>query len=148
MLQYTQWNIDRLIWLPPLLFDIIGGPGGKENILGVTFTFVWNGPDGNPSDIDNNGKDDTAFREVYYNNYFLWADSVPGYADAETIILHENGHSLSIGHFGKLFKTDANGKFHFAPRVVMNAGYTGPMHEIKGTDKASFCSIWASWPNN
>ena len=50
-------------------------------------------------------------------------------------------------HFGKLFRTDANGKLHFTPRAVMNAGYTGIQQQIGKTDNAGHCSNWANWPN-
>ena len=41
--------------------------------------------------------------------------------DIETVALHEAGHGLSQGHFGKAFRTVKNGKLHFSPRAVMNA---------------------------
>ena len=34
----------------------------------------------------------------------------------ETVTMHENGHALELGHFGKIFGTDANRKVYFAPR--------------------------------
>jgi hypothetical protein len=158
---YVQWlagmggipgwlaDITQAGWLPGLFFDIIGGTGGSDEILGVTFTYVWiNLNTGEPTDIDNNGKEDVAFREIYYNNKFLWSIN-PTWPeiDIETVVLHETGHGLSQYHFGKLFQTDANGKFHFAPRAVMNAGYTGVQRELSGTDNGGHCSIWAAWPN-
>ncbi|MBV6641009.1 MAG: hypothetical protein KI791_09830 [Cyclobacteriaceae bacterium] len=124
--------------------DAIYGPG--SNVLGVTFTFIWLDDDGNPSDIDNNGKDDVAFRDIYYNDEYSWA--IGNNIDVETVVLHEAGHGLSQAHFGKLFQTESNGKFHFAPRAVMNAGYTGIQTSIKRTDRAGHCSNWSSWPNN
>ncbi len=62
--------------------------------------------------------------------------------------MHEAGHGLSQGHFGKLIQTNSNGLFHFAPKAVMNAGYTGPQKTLAGTDNAGYCGNWASWPNN
>lgn len=35
--------------------------------IAATFTFVWIDEDENPTDIDNNGLDDTAFSETYYD---------------------------------------------------------------------------------
>lgn len=126
------------------------GPG--SGVLGVTFTFVWGDydSDGNfiPSDIDNNGKDDVAFRDIYYNDEFSWAVDGQNHIDVETVALHEAGHGLSQGHFGKLFQGGANGKFHFAPRAVMNAGYTGIQRTIGKTDNGGHCSNWGQWPNN
>jgi len=134
-------------WLPGSFFDAIGGPGASDYILGATFTFIWIDSDtGEPTDIDNNNKSDVAFREVYYNNQFPWGIGTGWPIDVETIVLHESGHGVSLGHFGKLFSTDANGKFHFAPLAVMNAGYTQVQHGLKATDIASFCSVWAHWP--
>ncbi len=124
--------------------DAVYGPG--SSVLGVTFTFIWLDDDGNPTDVDNNGKDDVAFRDIYYNDEFSWA--IGSNIDVETVALHETGHGLSQAHFGKLFLTESNGKFHFAPRAVMNAGYTGIQTAIGRTDRAGHCSNWSMWPNN
>jgi hypothetical protein len=133
-------------WLAGAFFDAALGSGASNNVLGVTFTFVWVDEEGEYTDLDNNRKLDVAFREVYYNNEFPWGIGTSYPIDVETIVLHESGHGVSIGHFGKLFRTDANGKFHFAPLAVMNAGYTQVQQDLKATDIASFCSIWAHWP--
>jgi len=135
-------------WLPGQFFEVIGGPGASDFIIGATFTFIWIYTEtGEPTDIDNNGKDDVAFREIYYNNKFSWGIDTYWPVDVESIVLHETGHGLSQDHFGKLFETEANGKLHFAPRAVMNAGYSGIQQEVAGTDKSGHCSIWAAWPN-
>ncbi len=143
------WLADYTLagWLPGGFFDAIGGPGASDLIIGVTFTFVWVDESGNPTDINNDHKADVAFRETYFNNKFLWGINTNNPIDIETVVLHEAGHGLSQGHFGELFQTDANGMFHFAPRSVMNAGYTGVQQVLTGTDVAGHCSIWASWPN-
>ncbi len=143
------WDADYTLagWLPGKFFDEIGGPGASNFILGVTFTFVWVDQSGNPTDIDNNHKLDVAFRETYFNNAFPWGINTDFPIDVESVALHEAGHGLSLGHFGKLFQTDANGKLHFAPMAVMNAGYSGVQQVLAGTDNGAFCSIWASWPN-
>jgi hypothetical protein len=101
---------------------------------------------GAPTDIDNNGKLDVAFREILYNDAFTW--NVNGNIDIETVALHESGHGLSQGHFGKAFRTESNGKIHFAPLAVMNAAYSGVQQGLAGTDNGGHCSIWGSWPNN
>jgi hypothetical protein len=132
-------------WLPPGFFDAIV-PGGSNFILGVTFTFIFLDP---PSgdDIDGDGRLDTALREIYYNNNFPWATNGANF-DVETVALHEAGHGLSQGHFGKIFRTLKNGKLHFAPLAVMNAAYSQVQQALTGTDNGGHCSIWAAWPNN
>lgn len=123
-------------------------PGGilAPNTIAVTFTFVWIDAFGNLTDLDGNGKADVAFREILYNDAFNW--QIDANIDVETVALHEAGHGLSQGHFGKAFATSSNGKLHFAPRAVMNAGYSGLQQTIDQTDNAGHCSIWGTWPNN
>ncbi len=82
----------------------------------------------------------------FYIDAFLWADGAR--YDVETIALHEAGHGLSQGHFGKAFVTDSNNVLHFSPRAVMNAAYSGIQTQIGKTDNAGHCSNWNSWPNN
>jgi hypothetical protein len=132
-------DITHAGWLPANVLP--------PNVIGVTFTFIFIDPaTGAPTDIDNNGKADVAFREILYNDRFVW--SINGNIDVQTVALHESGHGLSQGHFGKAFGTDANGKIHFAPLAVMNAAYSGVQQDLKGTDNGGHCSIWGSWPNN
>ena len=133
----------------PDFFNAIFGP--NNNVLGVTFTFTWNYNDV-PTDIDQNGKEDTALSEIYINEGYNWKD-LPndvrgnGIFDFETVVLHEVGHGLSQGHFGTAFATK-NGSIHFAPYALMNAGYTIGNRNILETDKSGHCSIWANWPVN
>ena len=129
--------------LPGAFFDAIA-PGGGSFILGVTFTATW------LEDINNDGKGDVAIKEVYYNDGFDWQDRVATGSgiDFETVALHETGHALSQAHFGKVSRTESNGKFHFSPRAVMNAGYSGTNRVIEKTDEAGHCSNWGNWPNN
>jgi hypothetical protein len=128
-------------WLPAEFFDNVA-PDGSTFILGVTFTIIFTDEAGNPVDTDNNGKVDVAWREIYYNDAFTWKDGA--HYDVETIALHEAGHGLSQGHFGKAFGTKSG--VHFAPRAVMNAAYSGIQTEIRATDNGGHCSNWASWP--
>ncbi len=116
-------------------------------LIAATCTFIFIDASGNPTDIDNNGKVDAALREIYYTFNFAWGINTNFPIDVETVVLHETGHGLSQAHFGKLFRTDANGKLHFTPRAVMNAGYTGIQQQIGKTDNAGHCSNWANWPN-
>jgi hypothetical protein len=132
-------------WLPAAFFDLIA-PDGSDFILAVTFTIIFTDDDGNPVDTDNNGKWDVAWREIYYNDAFEWADG--DHYDVETIALHEAGHGLSQAHFGQAFRSDSNDKLHFAPRAVMNAAYSGIQTEINESDNGGHCSNWSSWPSN
>lgn len=132
-------------WLPAGFFDLLA-PDGSEFILGVTFTIVYTDEEGNPTDIDSNGKGDVAFREIYYNDTFTWR--IGAHYDVETIALHEAGHGLSQGHFGQAFADAGKGGLHFAPRAVMNAAYSGIQTTINQTDNAGHCSNWANWNNN
>lgn len=146
---YPGWYADvtQAGWQPPIFFELVE-PGGSEYILAVTYTYWWVSG-GVPTDMDGNGKNDTAFAEVYYNNAFQWGIDVtyPSY-DIETVALHEMGHGLSQDHFGGAFRTLPNGMLHFNPRAVMNSANSGIQQELTGTDIAGHCSIWASWPNN
>jgi hypothetical protein len=144
---FPSADITHAGWLPGDFFDAALAPGASDVVLGATFTFVFFDGSGNPTDIDNNGKMDIAFTETYYNNKFQWGINTSIPYDVESIVLHETGHALGLGHFGTLFLTDPNGKFHFAPRDVMNAGYTGVQQDVKGTGKGAFCSVWGGWPD-
>ena len=142
---FAVWaDLTHCGWLDGAFFEILE-PGGSGFILGVTFTLVWVDSNG-PTDIDNNRKLDVAFREIYFNDDFPWADG--DHYDIETVALHEAGHGLSQGHFGKAFITPKNGKIHFSPRAVMNASYSGIQTGILKTDNAGHCSIWANWLQN
>ena len=132
-------------WMGADFFDILA-PGGSEFILGATFTIVFQDENGNLIDTDNNRKFDVAWREIYYNDNFLWNDGST--YDVETIALHEAGHGLSQGHFGKAFVDAGQFRLHFSPRAVMNAAYSGVQTQIQKTDQAGHCSNWAEWPRN
>ncbi len=129
--------------LPKAFFDLVDVNGGNF-ILGVTFTLTY------IEDINQDGKGDVAIKEVYYNDAFNWQDVVAtgSGVDFQTVALHEVGHALSQAHFGKVTRTEANGKVHFSPRALMNAGYSGVNRVVEKTDKAGFCSNWSNWPNN
>ena len=140
-----QADITHAGWLPRQFFDALT-PNGSSFILGVTFTFIFTEDDGTPTDIDRDGNADVAFREIYYNRRFAWTADLALAAnniDIESVVTHESGHALGLGHFGKVF-LDNNGILKFAPRAVMNAVYASPFRELAGTDDASYCSVWAS----
>jgi hypothetical protein len=136
-------------WQPPGFFNAIAGPDG-DFILGITFTFYYVDGAGNPTDIDRNGKPDAALAEIYYNAGWYFGDRAANSIDFFSILAHETGHGLSLGHFGKLFVTKhdaADGisvsDVKFAPFALMNAAYVFP-NQIQGTDNSQFCQIWAS----
>lgn len=133
-------------WLPRAFFEAVGGPGGGRGILAFSVTFIFLSAPGVPSDINGDNYLDTALNEVYYNDTFgdrrddragnPWGIDVnlPG-IDVETVALHENGHSLGIGHFGP------------PPAAVMNPVYAGINQEPDTIDHAGMCTVWSSWPN-
>jgi hypothetical protein len=131
----------------------VTNPCGSVFVLGVTFTDVFVDEDGTPTDINHDGKLDVAFREIFYNNSDPDANGatipwrIDAHPDVETTALHEFGHGLSQAHFGKVFSTDSNGKVHFAPLAIMNAGTDRVSQRLLGTDVGGHCSIWADWPN-
>jgi len=136
----------------PFVFADVQHAGWRDinfagGILGVTFTFIFVDGGGNPTDVDGDGRIDTAFREIYYDPSFSWADDGVTNVDVETVALHEAGHGLSQAHFGFVF-IDENGDLKFAPKAVMNAVYVDPQRTLLGTDDAGHCSLWADWPNN
>jgi len=132
-------------WLPRAFFEAVGGPGGGRGILAFSVTFIFVDGAGNPTDINGDNRLDSALNEVYYNDNFgnpagdragnPWGIDIllPG-IDVETVALHENGHSLGIGHFGP------------PPAAVMNPVYAGIRHSPLAVDSAGMCSIFSSWP--
>ncbi|MGQ0639742.1 MAG: hypothetical protein ACT4P6_03080 [Gemmatimonadaceae bacterium] len=136
----------------PFVFADVQHAGWRDinfagGILGVTFTFVFVDGGGVPTDIDGNGVADAAFREIYYDPSFSWANNGVANIDVQSVAVHEAGHGLSQGHFGKVwFKND--GSLKASPRAVMNALYAGPFRDLAGSDNGGHCSNWASWPNN
>jgi hypothetical protein len=133
-------------WLPRAFFEAVGGPGGGRGILAFSVTFIFIDPaTGDPTDVNGDNRLDTALNEVYYNDNFgdpagdragnPWGIDValPG-IDVETVALHENGHSLGLGHFGP------------PPAAVLNPVYAGMRQSPLAIDHAGMCSIWSSWP--
>lgn len=68
--------------------------------------------------------------------------------DIETVALHESGHGLSQGHFGKGFLTPSNNVVHLTSNSVLAASYTGPKTSLRGPDIGGHCASWGSWPHN
>lgn len=145
-------DICEVGFLPGAIFNaVLEDPEASQFVLGVTFTFVFlDAPldqGGVPTDINNDGFDDVALKEVWYNDDFLWTTDPNGPGvDIETVALHENGHALGFGHFGKISVTNKNNKLHVSPRAVMNAIILGTQRDLLGTDKASYNSVYGNWP--
>jgi hypothetical protein len=144
-------------WQPAEFFEAIT-PGGSDAILGITFTFTYVDDQGTPdesddvpTDINGDGRTDTALAEIYYNPTFVYTTrGAPQSIDFYSVITHETGHSLSMAHFGKVFitkKDAADGlqisDIKYAPQALMNAVYVTGRNEIEGSDNASFCQVWA-----
>lgn len=112
------------------------------NTLAFSVTFTFTG-----TDINGDNYLDTALNEVYFNDAWGNPATPDGRAnfpwnigglpipniDVETVGLHENGHSLGLGHF--------NG-----PVAVMNASYAGPRVDPLPVDHAGMCAVYGSWP--
>lgn len=133
-------------WLPKAFFAIFDGTGNNILAFSVTFIFV-SVPGFVPTDINGDNYLDTALNEVYYNNTFgdpanpvragnPWGINIalPG-IDVQTVALHENGHSLEVGHFGP------------PPAAVMNPVYAGIRQSPFPVDLAGMNAVWQSWPN-
>ncbi|MDO1447179.1 hypothetical protein Q0590_12995 [Rhodocytophaga aerolata] len=135
-------------FIPFEAFEGVFGPADAPFVLAVCWTLTFVDENGQPLDADRDGYVDTALKEVWYNDGFAWSNTGAGNTiDVQTVALHENGHALEMGHFGKIFETSANGKLHFAPRTVMNASYSGVQRQLDGSALGAHCSIFGSWPN-
>lgn len=138
-------------WQHPNFFTAFAGSAGN-NIIGVTFSFWFVDQNGDPTDINGDGKLDTGLAEIYYNTRFAWGNTQAlNVVDTYSITTHETGHAFGLAHFGKVFvtKRDAsNGisisDIKYAPKALMNAVYVTGRSEIAGTDNSSFCMIWGS----
>src|SRR2546428_840349 len=83
---------------PPAFCDFLFLGGGSSS-LAVSFVCV-NVPF---TDINDDKKIDLTFAEIYYNNHYQWGiNAEPPIADVQTVALHEAGHGLAHGHFGKI----------------------------------------------
>jgi hypothetical protein len=143
-------------WLPREYFDCLSpipdedGNTGGDFILGVTWTFTFVDGAGRPVDRNGDGYADTAFREQYYNEVFPWVTTGATFlgplVDIESIIVHENGHALDLGHFGgppPPLRLHPNGRI-FSPEAIMNPGYAGGEKRVlRPIDEAGIRILYA-----
>lgn len=141
-------DVSLIGFLPSYIFDAVFG---SPNVLGVAFSFVFIDANGNPIKTTR-GKEDKAFTEVWFNDGFTWSNGpAPGAIDIESVVLHEFGHTLNLGHFGILQSFTKNGqtKLVYQPVNTMNAFYIGESRNFLGpNDKGNYCEAWGSWPWN
>ena len=135
-------------FLPASFFRQIFADG--DNVLGVTYLFAFYDPlTGRPTDVDHNGKLDTFWTEIYFNDLRYWGDATaPGIDpylvfDLETIASHEAGHAFGLGHFGRLFQNNAG--FFVSGYNVMSDFYIGPHRQLNGINTGAFCGIYGPW---
>ena len=149
-------DINDVGFVPGELFDLIFGAGASQFTVGVTVTFTFIqtdaagvpilDPNGNPipTDVDRDGRDDTAFKEVWFNDALAYSTTgAPGTIDIESAALHEHGHALELGHYGKIVGDLKTGKLHVSPRAVMNAILIDTQRAPLGTDNAALCGAYA-----
>jgi hypothetical protein len=107
--------------------DTIFGP----DTLAFSVTFIFVDGNGVPTDMDGDGRLDTAHNEIYFNPAFDWTlDTEAAGTDIETTALHELGHSLGLGHIGT------------PPEGVMNPVYGGVRRELYPIDHAAICVLY------
>jgi hypothetical protein len=122
----------------PFAGDIVvgGSPDSLQSLFGpdtiaFSVTFIFVDGSGAPTDVDGDGRLDTAHNEIYLNPSLDWTLDSDGVGfDLETTALHELGHALGLGHFGA------------PPESVMNPVYAGVRRELFAIDHAAVCILY------
>jgi hypothetical protein len=133
-------------FLPYTLFRQIYGPHG-DDILGVTYQFSFY-ENGQPTDIDHDGKLDGFWSEIYFNDLYYWGDSkATGFdpfsvADLGSVGLHESGHAFGLNHWGRIFEN--RGGLKYASSNIMTQRYQID-RSVSGEAAGTFCDIYANW---
>ena len=133
-------------FLPYTVFRFIFG---NDNILGVTYQFAFTDSNGQPTDIDHNGKPDAFWTEIYFNDGYYWGDADAAGFDPNAVLdmtavgLHESGHAFGLGHLGTEFEN--HGGFHISAFNIMTQYYLPGIRRIDGVASAAFCGIYGSW---
>ena len=152
-------------WLPASFMAAVGLPGSFGVTLPLAFetdgSLAWGLDVWDPSrtffDVNHDRKADMWASEIYFNrdwNYVTdnkeLADTL-FYIDVQTIVAHEFGHALGMGHFGRSILVLDDG-YGFVDLVVnpnsanlMNTNGYYQMRELAGSDVASFCELYANW---
>jgi hypothetical protein len=120
-------------WLPSSYFEALE-TGGGTSILGVNWTFGFTPGAGDPVgpngslDENNDGFDDFAMCEIYFNDGFDW-NVGSGNFDIETVFLHELGHAFGLDH------TDILGS-------IMYPTYSGILTSLSADDMAGISALY------
>jgi hypothetical protein len=155
---FPSADINVIGFLPGAIFDQLLGPAAGAATIGLTVTYVFFQVDQNgqpildgtgaviPTDVDGDGRFDTAFKEIWFNDAHQYAtNGAPTGIDIESVALHEAGHALELGHFGRIIGDPKTGKIHASPHAVMNAVYLGTQRNLLGLDKSALCADYRGW---